>query len=218
MKYLLAFLTGAAAGVVGTYLYFNNKLEKIVDKKVNEQMEEFLASQARMLSADEVEEVTEEELEEKKIYSDKPETQEKSSIEKVDVNVRTNYRNPEKETYNGNDGIEEDEDDDDDEYITDEEVEELMKTVQNRMDELPKIIDEDDMLIGYNNEEYFWHPKGNIITDAFDHNIEEKDFLDRMLKPVDWRKELKGKRKIIVQIPEECANYTIWNEDVPDEG
>ena len=59
MKYLLAFLTGAAAGVVGTYLYFNNKIESIIDEKVNEQMKNFFEHQEQTLSSEDVEEVTE---------------------------------------------------------------------------------------------------------------------------------------------------------------
>ena len=211
MKYLLTFLLGAGAGAIGTYLYFNNRMEKIIDEKVNKEMEKFFDHQAQTLSDDEVE-VIEEEKEEPKV-SDKPETQEKSSIVKVEENVRTNYRNPDKEPNHGNDGIEEDE------YITDEEMEELMDESRNRMAQLPHLITEEEQdttLIGYDNEEYFWHEKGNIITDTYDHELEEKDLLDILFKPIDWRKEIKNKEKIIVRVPDEATNYTVWNEDFND--
>ena len=216
MKFLLGLLMGAGAGVVGTYLYFNKRMETIIDEKVNKEMKEFFEHQTQTMSAEDVEVVTEEEIEEEKV-SDKPETQEKSSIVKMEEDVRTNYRSPDKETYHGNDGIEEDEEDDD-EYITDEEMEELMEESRNRMAEQPRIIEEDDMLIGYEEVEYFWHPKGNIITDGFDHELEEKDFLDILFKPIDWRKELKNKNKIIIMVPEEATNYTVWNEDISNKG
>lgn len=209
MKYLLAFLLGAGAGVIGTYLYFNNKIEKIIDEKVNKEMEFFYEHQTQTLSKEDVEEVSEEEKE-----SDKPETQEKTSIQIMESIIRTNYREPDKDTYNGNDGIEEDEDDD--EYITDEEMEELMKESQKRMAQQPHIITEEEQdttLIGYDNEEYIWYPKENFITDAFDNRLEEQDLLDILFKPIDWRKELKNKEKIIIRVPEEATNYTVWNHD-----
>lgn len=214
MKYLLSFLLGAGAGVIGTYLYFNNKIENIIDEKVNKEMEFFYEHQTQTLSEDDVEEVSEEEIKEERV-SDKPETQEKTSIQKMESIVRTNYREPDKDTYNGNDGIEEDEDDDE-EYITDEEMEELMKESQKRMAQQPHIITEEEQdttLIGYDNEEYIWYPKENFITDAFDNRLEEQDLLDILFKPIDWRKELKNKEKIIIRVPEEATNYTVWNHD-----
>lgn len=218
MKFLLGFLLGAGAGIAGTYLYFKGKIEAQVDEQVNKEMNYFYEHQTQTMSADDVEEVTEEDIEKEKV-SDKPETQEKTSIVKLEEDVHTNYRSPDKETYHGNDGIEEDDDEDDDEeYITDEELEELMNESRNRMAEQPHIISEDDMLIGYDEVEYFWYEKGGIITDAFDHDVEEKEFLDNILKPVDWRKELKGKTKIIVMVPEDATNYTIWNQDLIDKG
>lgn len=214
MKYLLAFLLGAGAGVIGTYLYFNNKIENIIDEKVNKEMEFFYEHQTQTLSEDDVEEVSEEEIKEEK-ESDKPETQEKTSIQKMESIVRTNYREPDKDVDHGNDGIEEDEDDDE-EYITDEEMEELMKESQKRMAQQPHIITEEEQdttLIGYDNEEYIWYPKENFITDAFDNRLEEQDLLDILFKPIDWRKELKNKEKIIIRVPEEATNYTVWNHD-----
>jgi phage terminase small subunit len=104
MKHLLAFLLGAGAGVIGTYLYFNNKIENIIDEKVNKEMEFFYEHQTQTLSEDDVEEVKEEEIKEKE--SDKPETQEKTSIQKMESVIRTNYREPDKDTDHGNDGIE----------------------------------------------------------------------------------------------------------------
>jgi hypothetical protein len=213
MKYLLTFLLGAGAGVIGTYLYFNNKIENIIDEKVNKEMEFFYEHQSQTLSSDDVEEVSEEEIKEKE--SDKPETQEKTSIQKMESIIRTNYREPDKDTDHGNDGYEED-DDEDEEYITDEEMEELMKESQKRMAQQPHIITEEEQdttLIGYDNEEYIWYPKENFITDAFDNRLEEQDLLDILFKPIDWRKELKNKEKIIVRVPEEATNYTVWNHD-----
>lgn len=212
MKHLLAFLLGAGAGVIGTYLYFNNKIENIIDEKVNKEMKFFYEHQTQTLSEDDVEEVKEETEEQ---TSDKPETQEKTSIQKMESIVRTNYREPDKDTDHGNDGIEEDEDDDE-EYITDEEMEELMKESQKRMAQQPHIITEEEQdttLIGYDNEEYIWYPKENFITDAFDNRLEEQDLLDILFKPIDWRKELKNKEKIIIRVPEEATNYTVWNHD-----
>ena len=217
MKYLLAFLTGAAAGVVGTYLYFNNKIEKIIDEKVNKEMTEFFERQTQTLSADDVEEVTEEEIEEEKA-SDKPETQEKTSIQKMENIVHTNYREPDKEKYNGNDGIEED-DDEDEEYITDEEMEELMADAEKRMAENPQLVSEEEsqsMYVGYDNEEYIWYPKENFITDTMDNRLEEQDLLDILFKPIDWRKELKNKEKIIVRVSSEATYYTVWNKEKVD--
>lgn len=212
MKYLLTLLLGAGAGVIGTYLYFNNKIENIIDEKVNKEMKFFYEHQAQTLSEEDVEEVKEETEEQ---TSDKPETQEKTSIQKMESIVRTNYREPDKDTDHGNDGIEEDEDDDE-EYITDEEMEELMKESQKRMAQQPHIITEEEQdttLIGYDNEEYIWYPKENFITDAFDNRLEEQDLLDILFKPIDWRKELKNKEKLIIRVPEEATNYTVWNHD-----
>lgn len=217
MKYLLAFLTGAAAGVVGTYLYFNNKIESIIDEKINKEMTEFYERQTQTLSADDVEEVTEEEIEEEKA-SDKPETQEKTSIQKMENIIHTNYREPDKEKYNGNDGIEED-NDDEEEYITDEEMEELMADAERRMAENPQLVTEEEsqsMYVGYDNVEYIWYPKENFITDTMDNRLEEQDLLDILFKPIDWRKELKNKEKIIVRVSSEATYYTVWNKEKVD--
>lgn len=214
MKYLLTFLLGAGAGVIGTYLYFNNKIENIIDEKVNKEMNFFYEHQTQTLSEEDVEEVSEEEIKEEKV-SDKPETQEKTSIQKMESIIRTNYRESDKDIDHGNDGIEEDEDNDE-EYITDEEMEELMKESQKRMAQQPHIITEEEQdttLIGYDNEEYIWYPKENFITDAFDNRLEEQDLLDILFKPIDWRKELRNKDKIIIRVPEEATNYTVWNHD-----
>lgn len=217
MKYLLTFLLGAGAGVIGTYLYFSNRIDKKVDEQVNKEMKYFYDHQTQTLSDEEVEEVSEEEIKEEK-ESDKPETQEKTSIVKLDSDVRTNYREPNKEPDHGNDGFEEDDDDDED-YITDEELEELMKDSQKRMSEQPQIVTEDEstsMFVGYDNVEYVWYPKENFITDILDNRLEEQDFLDIMFKPLDWRKELKKQEKIIVRVPSEATYYTVWNHDRVD--
>jgi hypothetical protein len=73
--------------------------------------------------------------------------------------------------------------------------------------------EQDTTLIGYDNEEYIWYPNENFITDAFDNRLEEQDLLDILFKPIDWRKELKNKEKIIIRVPEEATNYTVWNHD-----
>ena len=207
MKYFIAFLVGAVSGAVTTYLYFNNKTEKIVDERVNNEMENFFKHQTETLSEDDVIELKEEDVVEEPEYSEIPDTTEKTSIVKMEEMIRTNYRD--------NDGIEEDEDDDD-EYITDEEMEELMLGAEKRMADNPQIVTEEEsqsMYVGYDNEEYIWYPKENFITDTMDNRLEEQDLLDILFKPIDWRKELKNKEKIIIRVPEEATNYTVWNHD-----
>ena len=103
MKYFIAFLVGAVSGAVTTYLYFNNKTEKIVDERVNNEMENFFKHQTETLSEDDVIELKEEDVVEEPEYSEIPDTTEKTSIVKMEEMIRTNYRD--------NDGIEEDEDD-----------------------------------------------------------------------------------------------------------
>lgn len=215
MKYLISFLLGAGAGIAGTYLYFKGKVEAQVDEQVNKEMKYFYEHQTQTMSEEDVEVVEEENEEEK--TSDRPETQEKSSIEKMDTNVRTNYREPAKEPYHGNDGIEEDDDDDDEEELTDEEMEELMAIAQKRMEEQPQIVTEDEqatLLVGYDNVEYIWYPKENFITDDMDKRLEEQDLLDVLFKPIDWRKELKKKEKIIIRVSSDATYYTVWNHDL----
>lgn len=206
MKYFIAFLVGAVSGAVTTYLYFNNKTEKIVDERVNNEMENFFKHQTETLSEDDVIELKEEEIVEEPEYSEIPDTTEKTSIVKMEEMIRTNYRD--------NDGIEEDEDDDE-EYITDEEMEELMLGAEKRMADNPQIVTEEEsqsMYVGYDNEEYIWYPKENFITDTMDNRLEEQDLLDILFKPIDWRKELKDKEKIIVRVSSEATYYTVWNK------
>lgn len=206
MKYFIAFLVGAVSGAVTTYLYFNNKTEKIVDERVNNEMENFFKHQTETLSEDDVIELKEEEIIEEPEYSETPDTTEKTSIVKMEEIIRTNYRD--------NDGIEEDEDDDE-EYITDEEMEELMLGAEKRMADNPQIVTEEEsqsMYVGYDNEEYIWYPKENFITDTMDNRLEEQDLLDILFKPIDWRKELKDKEKIIVRVSSEATYYTVWNK------
>lgn len=205
MKYFIAFLVGAVSGAVTTYLYFNNKTEKIVDERVNNEMENFFKHQTETLSEDDVIELKEEEIVEEPEYSEIPDTTEKTSIVKMEEIIRTNYRD--------NDGIEEDEDDE--EYITDEEMEELMLGAEKRMADNPQIVTEEEsqsMYVGYDNEEYIWYPKENFITDTMDNRLEEQDLLDILFKPIDWRKELKDKEKIIVRVSSEATYYTVWNK------
>lgn len=206
MKYFIAFLVGAVSGAVTTYLYFNNKTEKIIDERVNNEMENFFKHQTETLSEDDVIELKEEEIVEEPEYSEIPDTTEKTSIVKMEEMIRTNYRD--------NDGIEEDEDDDE-EYITDEEMEELMLGAEKRMADNPQIVTEEEsqsMYVGYDNEEYIWYPKENFITDTMDNRLEEQDLLDILFKPIDWRKELKDKEKIIVRVSSEATYYTVWNK------
>ena len=206
MKYFIAFLVGAVSGAVTTYLYFNNKTEKIVDERINNEMENFFKHQTETLSEDDVIGLKEEDVVEEPEYSEIPDTTEKTSIVKMEEMIRTNYRD--------NDGIEEDEDDDD-EYITDEEMEELMLGAEKRMADNPQIVTEEEsqsMYVGYDNEEYIWYPKENFITDTMDNRLEEQDLLDILFKPIDWRKELKDKEKIIVRVSSEATYYTVWNK------
>ena len=210
MKYLLAFIIGAGAGVVGTYLYFNNKIEKIIDKKVNDEMTKFFNNQTQTLPEEEVEEVTEEEKENTQ-YSDKPETEEKTSIVKPEEDVHTSYRKPTKEDS---------EEEDEKEYITDEEMKELMAAAEERMSQNPQRIDEEELgsIPVYDDVEYICHPKGDIVADAIDKPLEEQDLLDILFKPIDWRKELKDKEKIFIRVPSEVTDYTIWNSDLSSGG
>ena len=213
MKYLLAFITGAAAGALGVYLYFSNKIDNKIKEEVNQQIDDFFRRQVEVMPDEDVEEVTEEK-EEEPIVTDVPDTTEKTSIIKMEEDVRTAYRKD-------NDGIEEPEDYEDEEYITDEEMKTLLETSRQRMEEEPHLITEEELnttMIGYDNEEYIWYPDTNIITDALDNKLDEKDFLDMMFTPIDWRKELKDKDKIRVRVPEEATNYTVWNHDLADWG
>ena len=169
-------------------------------------MENFFKHQTETLSEDDVIELKEEDIVEELEYSEIPDTTEKTSIVKMEEMIRTNYRD--------NDGIEEDEDDDD-EYITDEEMEELMLGAEKRMADNPQIVTEEEsqsMYVGYDAEEYIWYPKENFITDTMDNRLEEQDLLDILFKPIDWRKELKDKEKIIVRVSSEATYYTVWNK------
>jgi hypothetical protein len=166
MKYLLAFLAGAGAGAVGTYLYFRNRIDTIVKDTVNEEMERFFTRQEQMMSAPEVEEVTPDEEEEKEIVTDVPDTTEKTSIVKMEEIVRTNYRD---------NGIEEDEDFDDEDEISDEEIAEMIGGQRKRMEEGTRYITEeehDTTCIGYDHSEFTYYPDGNILTDVHDNAVE----------------------------------------------
>lgn len=201
MKYLIAFLAGAGAGVIGTYLYFRNRIDTIVKETVNEEMERFFVRQEKMMSPPDVEEISKEE-EEKEVVSDKPETNEKTSIVEMENIIRTNYR--------CNDGDEED--DDDEEYISDEEMAVLIKTSQERMSEAPRIISEDEhttTCIGYDCEEYIWYEEENFVTDSLDNRVEEPDSIFCV---ADWREQLKGKESIIIRVPGEATDYVIYND------
>ena len=205
MKYLLAFLAGAGAGVVGTYLYFRNRIDTIVKDTVNEEMERFFTRQEQMMSAPEVEEVTPDE-EEKEIVTDIPDTTEKTSIVKMEEIVRTQYRKD-------NDGIEEDEDfDDEEDDISDEEIAEMIGGQRKRMEEGTRYITEqehDTTCIGYDHAEFTYYPDGNILTDAQDNAVE---FPEVYFENLNWREEIKDKEFIIIRNPEEASDYTIWND------
>ena len=205
MKYLLAFLAGAGAGVVGTYLYFRNRIDTIVKETVNEEMERFFARQEQMMSAPEViEEVTPDE-EEKEIVTDVPDTTEKTSIVKMEEIVRTQYRKD-------NDGIEEDEDFDDEDEISDEEIAEMIGGQRKRMEEGTRYITEqehDTTCIGYDHTEFTYYPDGNILTDIHDNAVE---FPEVYFENLNWREEIKDKEFIIIRNPEEASDYTIWND------
>lgn len=196
MKYFIAFLTGATAGAIATYLYFNKKINEIVRNTVNEEMEKFLARQEDILPKVDAEEVTENT--EKEVVDDKPNTADKTSIVKMEEIVHTNYRD-------------DDDDEIDDDYISDEEVEELMETSRKRMSEGPHIVTEaeHDQLVGYDCTEYTWYPDDNTIKDIFDNLID--DDIDWMFVPIDWRKELKDKESIIIRVPSEATDFVLYN-------
>ena len=205
MKYLLTFLLGAGAGVVGTYLYFRNRIDTIVKDTVNEEMERFFTRQEQMMSAPEVEEVTPDE-EEKEIVTDIPDTTEKTSIVKMEEIVRTQYRKD-------NDGIEEDEDfDDEEDDVSDEEIAEMIGGQRKRMEEGTRYITEqehDTTCIGYDHTEFTYYPDGNILTDIHDNAVE---FPEVYFENLNWREEIKDKEFIIIRNPEEASDYTIWND------
>lgn len=194
MKYFIAFLAGAAAGAIGSYLYFRNKVDEAVKDEVTAEMEKFFERQEQMISAPEE---TEEEKKDEPVVTDIPDTTEKTSIIKMEEIIHTNYRD-----------VEEEEDDED--YISDEEVEELLEASRKRMEEGPHLIDsENDTLVGYDLVEYTWYPDGDILTDAFDNVIDDPSWL---FAPVEWKKELADKESITIRVPEEATDFTIWND------
>lgn len=198
MKYLIAFLAGAASGAVATYLYFNKK----IDNKVNEQMEEFIERQNSMKAPDEVE-ATEVKEEEPKVSS-VPDTTEKSSIVEMDNIIRTEYRKD-------NDGIEEKEDDE--EYISDEEMAKLIQTSQERMATGPHVISEEERELcrGYDWVEFTWYPESDLLVQAeHDEAIENPEVY---FGDVDWRNALNGKDAITIRDSHEATDYTIYNSN-----
>ena len=203
MKYLIAFLAGAAAGVVGTYLYFSNKIETQVAETVNAEMEKFFKRQENLEVPNDVEPDSESEEDVK--VSDIPETGEKTSIVEMTEIIRTNYRPTD------NDGIEDDEEEDED-YISDEELATLLETSQKRMSESPHLITEDerDTCRGYDAEEYTWFPEGDILTDSLDRQVDD---ITWYVAPVEWKKELKDKPSIVIRIPADATDITIYNND-----
>lgn len=201
MKYLIAFLAGAAAGVVGTYLYFSNKIETQVAETVNAEMEKFFKRQENLEVPNDVEPESEEDVK----VSDIPETGEKTSIVEMTEIIRTNYRPTD------NDGIEDDEEEDED-YISDEELATLLETSQKRMSENPHLITEEerDTCRGYDAEEYTWFPDGDILTDSLDRQVDD---ITWYVAPVEWKKELKDKPFIVIRIPADATDITIYNND-----
>jgi hypothetical protein len=202
MKYLIAFLTGAAAGVVGTYLYFSNKIETQVAETVNAEMEKFFKRQENLEVPNDVEPESEEDVK----VSDIPETGEKTSIVEMTEIIRTNYRPTD------NDGIEEDDDEEDEDYISDEELATLLETSQKRMSESPHLITEDerDTCRGYDAEEYTWFPEGDILTDSLDRQVDD---ITWYVAPVEWKKELADKPSIVIRIPADATDITIYNNN-----
>lgn len=206
MKSLAVFLVGAATGALATYLYFNNKINKIVEETVKEEMERFMIRQEQLMNErifGDVEEVKEDEPK----VSDVPETGEKTSIIEMENIVRTNYR-PD------NDGIEEDEEDEDEEYITDEEMAKLIETSQQRMSEKPHIISEEerDLCRGYDFIEFTWYPETDLLVEVtHDDPIEEPELY---FGDVDWRSALKDKSEITIRDSHEATDYTIYNDEL----
>jgi hypothetical protein len=201
MKYLIAFLAGAAAGVAGTYLYFSNKIETQVAETVNSEMEKFFKRQEGLEVPNDVEPESEEDVK----VSDIPETGEKTSIVEMTEIIRTNYRPTD------NDGIEDDDEEDED-YISDEELATLLETSQKRMSEGPHLITEDerDTCRGYDAEEYTWFPEGDILTDSLDRQVDD---ITWYVAPVEWKKELADKPSIVIRIPADATDITIYNND-----
>ena len=204
MKYLIAFLAGAAAGVVGTYLYFSNKIETQVAETVNAEMEKFFKRQEGLEVPNDVE--PESDSEEDVKVSDIPETGEKTSIVEMTEIIRTNYRPTD------NDGIEEDDDEEDEDYISDEDLATLLETSQKRMSENPHLITEDerDTCRGYDSEEYTWFPEGDILTDSLDRQVDD---ITWYVAPVEWKKELADKPSIVIRIPADATDITIYNNN-----
>lgn len=200
MKYFISFLAGAAVGAAGVYLYFRNRIDTMVRETVTEEMERFFIRQEQMMSAPEVEEVKVADEEPK--VSEIPDTTEKTSIVKMTEIIRTNYRS--------NDGIEED-DDKDEEYISDEEMTTLLETSRQRMSEMPHLINEDERTtcVGYDSEEYTWYPESDLVTDVYDNKVDD---ISEYFPNIDWRKELKDKSEIVIRVPNEATDYTIFND------
>lgn len=200
MKYLIAFLAGAATGVLATYLYFNNK----IDNKINEKMQEFIDVQKAAKAPEKVE--PQEVEEDEPLVSPIPDTTEKTSIVEMENIIRTEYRKD-------NDGIEEKEDDDE-EYITDEEMNKLILTSQQRMSEKPHVITEEERELcrGYDWVEFNWYPEENLLVEVtHDEPIEEPEIY---FGAVDWRNILKDKPEITIRDSHEATDYTIYNNDI----
>lgn len=201
MKYLIAFLAGATAGAVATYLYFSNKIESQVADTVNAEMEKFFKRQENLEVPNDVEPGSED----TEKVSDIPETGEKTSIVEMTEIIRTNYR------PDDNDGIEDDEEEDED-YISDEELATLLETSQKRMSESPHLITEEerDTCRGYDAEEYTWFPDGDILTDSLDRQVDD---ITWYVAPVEWKKELADKPSIVIRIPSDATDITIYNNN-----
>lgn len=204
MKSLAIFLAGAAAGALATYLYFYNKIDKLVEETVKEEMERFLIRQEQMMSSHIYGEVEEEKEEvEEEIVSDTPDTTEKTSIVELETTTRTKYRD--------NDGIEEDEDDE--EYITDEDMSQLIEISQQRMSEKPRIISEEerDLCGGYDWIEFTWYPENNILVDVYGQTVED---VEAIIGPIDWRNALKDVAEITIRDFHDATDYTFYNDDI----
>ena len=204
MKSLAIFLAGAAAGALATYLYFYNKVDKIVQETVKEEMERFLIRQEQMMSEHIYGDVEKQEEEPEEIVSDTPDTTEKTSIVELETTTRTKYRD--------NDGIEEDEEDDE-EYITDEEMSQLIETSQQRMSEKPRIISEEerDLCRGYDWIEFTWYPENNILVDVYGQTVED---VEAIIGPIDWRNALKDVAEITIRDFHDATDYTFYNDDI----
>lgn len=198
MKYLLTFLGGALIGATSVYLYLNNKIEKKVEEISSKEINDFFKRQEELMKN--FKPITEEtEDEDEKTM---PSVVEVSSIVKPTQGeeIRTKYAAHAFDEY-------------EEKEISDEEMAELLKESEKRMQEGPHIItkEEENLCLSYDTYEYSWYPEDDMVTNAYGQ--EEEEDLCVVFGPIDWRTALKDKEYITIRVPEDCADYTIYNEN-----